>query len=67
MAASGISEELSALHFRVLDTLSEAPAPYTRRLYALKWGVFMNGAMSSYRPGCLLRVRCSAFSTVQTG
>ncbi len=41
VAASGISEELSALHSRVLDTLSEARAPSTRRLYALKWGVFV--------------------------
>ncbi len=41
VAASGISEELSALHSRVLDTLSEKRAPSTRRLYALKWGVFV--------------------------
>ncbi len=41
MAASGISEELSALHSRVLDTLSEARAPSTRCLYAFKWGVFV--------------------------
>ncbi len=41
MAASGISEELSALHSRVLDTLMEARAPATRSLYALKWGVFV--------------------------
>ncbi len=41
VAASGISEELSSLHSRVLDTLSEARAPSTRRLYALKWGVFV--------------------------
>ncbi len=41
MAASGISEELSALHSRVLDTLMEVRAPATRRLYALKWGVFV--------------------------
>ncbi len=40
MAASGLSEELSALQFRMLDTLSEARAPSTRRLHALKWGVF---------------------------
>ncbi len=30
VAASGISEELSALHSRVLDMLSEARAPSTR-------------------------------------
>ncbi len=42
VAASGISEELSALHSRVL---SEARAPSTRRLYALKWGVFVNDAV----------------------
>ncbi len=36
MAASGISEELSTLHSRVLDTLVEARAPATRRLYSLK-------------------------------
>ncbi len=41
MAASGISEELSALHSCVLNMLSEAWAPTTRRLYALKWGVFV--------------------------
>ncbi len=41
LAASGISEELSVLHSRVLDTLSEARAPSTRRLYALKWKVFV--------------------------
>ncbi len=36
-------------------------------LYALKWGVFMNGAVMFISTGCLLRVGCSAFSTVQTG
>ncbi len=41
VAASGISEELSALHSRVLDMLSEARAPSTRHLYAQKWGVFV--------------------------
>ncbi len=41
MAASGISEELSALHSCVLDTLVEARAPASRRLYALKRGVFV--------------------------
>ncbi len=41
VAASGLSEELSALQSRVLDTLMEARAPSTRRLYALKWGVFV--------------------------
>ncbi len=41
MVASGISEELSALHSRVLDMLSEAWTPSTRHLYALKWGVFV--------------------------
>ncbi len=41
VAASGISEELSALHSRVLDMLSEARAPSTRHLYALKWGVLV--------------------------
>ncbi len=41
LAASGISEELSALHSCVVNMLSEARAPSTRRLYALKWGVFV--------------------------
>ncbi len=41
LAASGISEELSALHSHVLDTLSEARTPCARRLDALKWGVFV--------------------------
>ncbi len=41
MAASGISEKLSALYSRVLDTLLEAWAPSTRCLYAFKWGVFV--------------------------
>ncbi len=41
MAALGISEELNALHSRVLDTLVEVQAPAMRRLYALKWGVFV--------------------------
>ncbi len=41
LAASGISEELSALHSHVLDTLSEAWTPCARRLDALKWGVFV--------------------------
>ncbi len=36
MATSGISEELSALHSRVLDMLSEARAHSTWCLYALK-------------------------------
>ncbi len=39
VAASGLSEELNALQSRVLYTLTEARAPSTRRLYALKWGV----------------------------
>ncbi len=41
VAASGLSEELSALQSHVLGTLTEARAPSTRRLYALKWGVFV--------------------------
>ncbi len=41
VAASGSSEEMSALQPCVLDTLMEARAPSTRRLYALKWGVFV--------------------------
>ncbi len=41
VVASGISEELSALHSHVLDMLSEARTPSTRHLYALKWGVFV--------------------------
>ncbi len=41
MAASGISEEMSARHSRVLDTLVKARAPAMRHLYALKWGVFV--------------------------
>ncbi len=41
VAVSGISEGLSALHSRVLDTFPEEQAPSTRRLYALKWWVFV--------------------------
>ncbi len=41
VAASGLSEEMSALQSCVLDMLTEARAPSTRRLYALKWGVFV--------------------------
>ncbi len=41
MVASGLSGELDALQARVIDTLTEARAPSTRRLYALKWGVFV--------------------------
>ncbi len=41
MAPSGLSEELRSLQSRVLDTLTEARATSTRRLYALKWGVFV--------------------------
>ncbi len=41
VAASGLSGELDALQARVIDTLTEARAPSTRRLYALKWGVFV--------------------------
>ncbi len=41
LAASGIPEELSALHSHVLDVLSEVRTPSTRRLYALKWRVFV--------------------------
>ncbi len=40
LAASGISEELSAPHYHVLDMLSEVRTS-TRHLYALKWGVFV--------------------------
>ncbi len=32
---------LNALQSRVIDTLTEARAPSTRHLYALKWGVFV--------------------------
>ncbi len=41
VAASGLLGELSALQSRVRDTLTEARAPSTRRLYASKWGVFV--------------------------
>ncbi len=41
VAASGLSEELNALQSRMIDTLTEARAPSTRRLYDLKWGVFV--------------------------
>ncbi len=41
VADSGLSEELNALQSRVIDTLTEARAPSTRRLYALKWGLFV--------------------------
>ncbi len=41
VAASGLSGELDALQSRVIDILTEARAPSTRRLYALKWGVFV--------------------------
>ncbi len=37
----GLSGELDALQSRVIDTLTEARAPSTRRLYASKWGVFV--------------------------
>lgn len=40
VAAAGTLNERDALHSRVLSTLTEARAPSTRRLYALKWGVF---------------------------
>ncbi len=65
VAASGISEELSALHSRVLDTLSEARAPSTRRLYALKCGVFMNGAVMFILTQllALCRMFCVFYST----
>ncbi len=39
--APGLSGEIDALQSRVIDTLTEARAPSTRRLYALKWGVFV--------------------------
>ncbi len=39
--ASGLSGEIDALQSRVIDTLTEARAPSTRCLYALKWGVFV--------------------------
>ncbi len=41
VATSGSSEEMNALQSRVLNMLTEARAPSTRRLYALKWGVFV--------------------------
>ncbi len=41
VAASGLSEEWSALQSHMLDTLTEERATSTRRLYALKWGVFV--------------------------
>ncbi len=41
VAASGLSEEMSALQSRMLDTLMEARATSTRCLYALEWGVFV--------------------------
>ncbi len=41
VVASGLSGELDALQSRVVGTLTEARAPSTRRLYALKWGVFV--------------------------
>ncbi len=65
VAASGISEELSALHSRVLDTLSEAQEPSTRRLYALKCGVFMNGAVMFILTQllALCRMFCVFYST----
>ncbi|XDV15183.1 hypothetical protein PO909_015313 [Leuciscus waleckii] len=40
VAAAGTLVERNTLHSRVLSTLAEARAPSTRRLYALKWGVF---------------------------
>ncbi len=39
--APGLSGEIDALQSRVIDTLTEARAPSTRRLYASKWGVFV--------------------------
>ncbi len=41
VAALGKSEEPSVLHSHVLDMLSEAQAPSTRHLYALKWEVLV--------------------------
>ncbi len=62
VAASGISEELSTLHSRVLDTLQEA------RVVCFKMGSVCEMMWSgSYRPGYLHRVGCSEFSTVQAG
>ncbi|XP_056614726.1 TBC1 domain family member 20 isoform X1 [Triplophysa dalaica] len=44
LASSGV---LNALPQRVLDTISECRAPSTRRLYALKWGVFVKWCSSN--------------------
>ncbi len=66
VAASWISEVLSALHSCVLDTLLEGRAPSTRRLYALKCVCEMVRS-GLYLPGYLHRVGCSEFSTVQAG
>ncbi len=65
VAASGISEELSALHSHVLDTLSEARPPSMRRLYALKWGMFVHGAMMFISTWLLApcRMFCIFYST----
>ncbi len=41
VAASGLSEEMSALQSRVLYMLTEARATSARCLYALEWGVFV--------------------------
>ncbi len=41
VATSGLLAEMSALQLRVRDTLTEARAPSTRRLYASKWGLFV--------------------------
>ncbi len=41
VVASGLSGDLDALQARVVGTLTEARAPSTRQLYALKWGVFV--------------------------
>ncbi len=66
VAASGISEELSALHSRVLDMLGGAGTLYE---------VFVCSEMGSVYEWCrnvhidpaVAPVGCSAFSTVQTG
>ncbi len=66
VVASGLSGELDALQARVVGTLTEARAPSTRRLYALKWGVFVKWCHQAHiDPVCLHRVGCSEFPAVQ--
>ncbi len=62
VAASGLSEELNALQSCVIDTLTEARAPSTRRLYALKWGVFVKWCHQAHIDPVTCTPSCPRFS-----